>query len=196
MGKTEIELNALKKYLSRLPAGKVEEQHRNKIKLTLFKCWENLKGSDFTSMRADKLHRIENISWHPPNKIQFDIERHGATVNFSVYAHVYRWIVDLENGSAECDYPKQRLVGKKSPILKTKPLAQKIAQEILNEDKNSDNLEWITGKKVRVLISEIVPETNKATTAYRRKNFRKHLEDQLLSEGWQKTRKYYTYEKV
>jgi len=146
-------------------------------------------------MSIFKLHRIENLAWQPPNKLEFDIERHGSTVMESVYADVYHWTIDLDNRKADYNYPKKRLVGTRDKPLKVEPIAKKIAQEILDFDKDSENLEWKSDKKVRVLIAQIIPETNIQTTTTRRKRFRNCIEEMLLQHGWHKTSQYNVYEK-
>ena len=142
MGNKKGALNDLREFLKKLPPGKVQGENEEKIKSLLFDCWDDLESSSDTSMSIFKLHRIENLAWQPPNKLEFDIERHGSTVVGSVYADLYHWTIDLDNRQAHFDYPKKRLVGTRDKPLKVEPIAKKILQEILGFDKDSENLEW------------------------------------------------------
>jgi hypothetical protein len=195
MGKPMQQLNKFRVFLKTLPVGRILGENEIKVKKFLFDCWSDLEGSDDTSMSVMKLHRIENLAYNPPNKIEFDIERHGGTVMGSVYAEVYHWTIDLDQGQVHHDYPKKRVVGTRDEVLKVGPIAEKIVQEILGFDKDSQNIEWKSDKKVRVLISEIIPETNQQTTTARRKRFRNCVEELLLPNGWQTTKQYNVYEK-
>jgi hypothetical protein len=184
MGKPKRQLNIFLEFVKTLPPGRILGEDEKKVKRFLFDYWGDLKGSGDTSMSVMKLHRIENLAYKSPNKIEFDIERHGGTVMGSVYAEVYHWTIDLDHGLAHWDFPKKRVVGIKAKPLKVGPIAEKVVQEILEHNEDSENLEWKSDQKVRVLISEIIPETNKQTTAARRKRFRNCVEELLLPNGY------------
>jgi hypothetical protein len=190
-------LKDLVELLKSLPGGIIENSDKNEVVRFLFDCWDNLSGSNDTSMNIMKLHRCENLKYTHPNILEFEIERHGGTVMGSVYADVYCWRVDLLKQEAICDpYPKRKLVGIRDKPLKVEPIAQKIFNQIISGDKKSNLLEWKSENKVRVLIGEIIPATNNQTTAARRKRFRKKLEELLLDKGWSTTRVYNVYEKI
>ena len=196
MSKPKQQLNKFREFVKTLPPGKILGENEKKVEKFLFDCWSGLEGSGDTSMSIMKLHRIENLAYKSPNKIEFDIERHGGTVMGSVYAEVYHWTIDLDQGAAAYhDYPKKRVVRTKDTPLKVDPIAEKVVQEILEQNEDSENLEWKSNEKVRVLISAIIPETNKQTTTARRKRFRNCVEELLLPNGWQKTKQYNVYEK-
>ena len=190
------DLNRLIEYLKNLPAGKIAGENEKQVIELLHKCWDKLDGTEDTSMTITKLHRYENLTFIPPATIEFEIERHGATVLGSVYAHVYNWTIDLTTGLAHCNpHPQRRLIGQRVRPLKVKPLAEDILKQILALNKNSEMLDWKSDNKVKVQIGEVIPETKPQTTAARRKRFRNELEKLLLPYGWLKTKAYNVYEK-
>jgi hypothetical protein len=50
----------------------------------------------------------------------------------------------------------------------------------------SPRLRWVNPNRVRILISDVIPTTNKQTTTSRRKRFVAALEPMLDSQGWQR----------
>ena len=196
-GRKEMNMNHLAElieYVKNLPEGKIAEENEKQVIQLLFECWDELDGSGDTSMDIMKLHRYENLTFIPPATIEFEIERHGASVLGSGYAHVYLWTINLKEGSANCGYPKQRFTGKRDKPLKVKPLAENIAQQIVNLNKNHEMLDWKSDRKVKVRIAKVIPETNMQTTTARRKRFRNELEELLRPHGWH-TSYYNVYEK-
>jgi hypothetical protein len=127
---TDDPIKSLRDFVAHLKEGPIHGEHEKDLRRLLFNCWEELKGSDQTSMDILKLHRAENLSDRPPNVLEFDIERHGATVYGSIYAHMYHWTIDLDKGSANHDYPAQRIVGKRDAPLRVDPLAEQVAKDI------------------------------------------------------------------
>jgi hypothetical protein len=196
-GEKERNMNHLAElieYVKNLPEGKIAGENEEQIIQLLYECWDELDGSGDTSMDISKLHRYENLTFIPPAKIEFEIERHGATVFGSVYADVYLWTINLKEGSVNYGYYKKRLIGKRDKPLKVKPLAENITQQIVNLKKNYEMLDWKSDRKVKVRIAKVIPETNQQTTAARRKRFRKELEELLRPHGWY-TSTYNVYEK-
>lgn len=190
------EIEKLKSFLKNLSPGEIKGENENFVISQLFDIWDLLEKFDDTSLTVTKLHRMENLVYEPPNIIKFEIERHGSTMMGSVYADVHLWTIDLDNLKASCNkYYKKRLVGKRDAPLKVKPLAQKVIDDILNLRKDSNYIEWKSDKKIKVLIGNIIPETNQQTTHARRKRFRKCLEELLQPLGWKKTAAYHIYEK-
>lgn len=187
-------LNGLKNFIKNLPAGPIQDDR--KLDNLLRYCWDILEGSKVTKMGFSKLHRIENPLFEPPSKIIFEIERHGQTVHGSVYADLHRWTIDVEKGTAECDeFYKKRVVGVKDAPLKVQPLAEKVFTQITEGDKSSKYLKWISDNKVRVLIGNVIPETNQWTTNSRRNRFRGVLDPMLEKHGWRSAQAQNTYEK-
>ena len=139
------------------------------------------------------LNRTENLSWNPPF-VEFDIERHGATVNGSVYAEVHHWRVNVETTEASIESNSRRQVGQKDKALKVQPLAQEIASLILGRECDI-RLIWKNDKLVRLDINKLIPATNQQTTASRRKRFKTALEAVLAPHGWKRTSTN-TFEKV
>jgi hypothetical protein len=157
------------------------------VERLLFECWGELRiTSRSENMESSKLlGRTESLEWRPPF-LEFDIERHGATVNNSIYAHVHHWTVNVETGEAFMEVAGKRQVGTRAGRLDVKPLARDIASKILckGEDKR---LVWASATKVRLRIGEIVHATNQQTTAGRRRRFKTALENELAPRGWKRT---------
>ena len=153
----------LMKKLQRYPKGKLDDD--SEVMEFLCDHWNDLRGSDDTKMKAEKLYRIENLKWVPPSFIEFEIERHGATVNGSVYGEVYTWSVDLETMEAGCGEPKKVVIGERDKPLNVKTIAEHISKEILNSNYRSEYLKWLNEGKVRVLVSGLIPHTNNWTTS-------------------------------
>lgn len=158
----------------------------NRVGGLLSDCWDALDGSDFTKMRADKLWRIEEPSWDPPN-LEFSIERHGQTVNGSSRATVYRWKIDLEKGTARIVGEKRRQIYAMDKRLDVKPIAEGLAAAII-EGKEDERIVINEDGSVRLRIGEIIPATNLQTTSGRRNRLRTHLSAILAPHGWQELR--------
>src|ERR1700680_3728363 len=90
-------LSALLKELESIPPGKVSGDDRQKILSHLAQSWNQLHGSDETSMESHKIGRAEDLRWNPP-VLSFTIEQHGATVRGSTRAELHEWFVDLRGG--------------------------------------------------------------------------------------------------
>ena len=187
-------LSRLKDFVKDMPHGPIKDER--KLCQVLDDCWDLLEGSRDTKMNFTKLHRIENPVFEPPSNIIFEIERHGQMVAGSVYADLHRWTVDVEKGTAECDeFHKKRVVGVKDAPLKVQPLAEKVFAQIIAGDKSSKYLKWVSDSRVRVLIANLIPETNQWTTSSRRNRFRSILEPMLAQHGWRSAQAPNTYEK-
>jgi len=76
------------------------------------------------------------------------------------------WVVDVEEGTSSYANTRYRQLYKRSPPLKTKPLAQQIGMVIV-ERQDSKKLKWSDDKTtVRLIIGEIIPDdTAKQTVA-------------------------------
>ena len=173
---------ALDDFLSTLPAGPLFD--RSVVEGLLRDLWDNFGGSDEGGMQAYKLSgRCEDLCWQPPY-LTFSIERHGCTVNGSSRAEVQKWRVDLSTGTASIVSTGRRQLEPMSPRLNVKPLADKIARAIINEQK-SQSLKRCPDGRVKVLIGTVIPEdTYPQTVAGRRRRFRKALESLLEAGGW------------
>jgi hypothetical protein len=178
-------IKKLQSYLAPCSNGELPFGKTRDIERLLFECWhEFVIESEDAGMEAYKLlNRTEDMTWASP-MLTFSIERHGATVGGSVYAHIYQWAIDVERGTASMDrFPTRRQVGDLDKPLKVKPLAQEIADLILN-GKEDSRLAWKNETKVRLLITKIIPTTNEQTTSGRRKRFRSALAEALQPHGW------------
>jgi hypothetical protein len=193
---TNDNFSEIKSYLRTIPEGLLSGARTEQVKQLLSDCWEDLEGSDYTSMSIFKLHRIEEVEFIPPATLEFKIERHGQTVLNSVYADLHKWTINLEEGSAWCDERfGRRVVGKRSKPMKMEPIAEEVKELIISGNTKNEKLEWKSDKKVKVRIAEIIPETVKETTTARRKRFRRALEEKLTPNGWKMTT-YNVYEKA
>ena len=161
MNDQKRQLIRFQNFLETLSSGKIVDKEAEKVKNFIVECWDELYGSGDTSMNIMKLHRIENITYTSPKRIEFDIERHGGTVMGSIYAEVYHWTINLEDCTANWEYPKKRLIATRDKPLKVEPIAEKIAKDIFEYNTKSENIEWNSDTQVRVLISKVIPETNK-----------------------------------
>lgn len=177
-------INQLRFFLASVAPGPVADKET--VERMLCSCWDELDGSGFGGMTARKLlYRTEKLLWKPPI-LGFQIERHGAAVAGSVYAHVQTWQIDVQRGTADLNgFEKPRLVGKRDKPLKVASLAVEIAQLIVSGREDA-RLKWLGPNLVRVEIGRVIPATNRETTAARRQRLIKALEKQLQSQGWQK----------
>src|ERR1035441_6328735 len=92
------------------------------VEEVLASCWHNLNGGEEGGMEGYKLkNRMESVLWNPPI-LEFDIERHGATVNGSVYAGVQHWTVNVDTDEAHLGGERRRQVHAKDARLKMEPL--------------------------------------------------------------------------
>jgi hypothetical protein len=148
--------------------------------------WDELDGGTATNMRAEKLWRIEQPSWVPPI-LEFSIERHGQTVNGSSRATVYRWCVDLEKGEAHITSEKRRQLYSMDKRLDVKPIAQGLADAIVGS-KEDARIAVNKNGSIRLKMGEIIPATNKQTTAARRTRLRGQLATILAPHGWKELR--------
>ena len=121
-------ITALKNFLAAQPAGPIVE--RSKLEDLLWSCWDAFDGSRETKMRIDKLLRMEDPRWEPP-LLQFDIERHGATVSGSSRAEVYTWTLNVETLVASPGFPRRRQLYSMDARLNVKPLAERLAAAII-----------------------------------------------------------------
>ena len=180
-------LPLLRSYLNTLSSGPVNEESHREVERLLADCWPELQiTTDDEGFEPYKLHdRTESMTWTPP-LLEFDIERHGSTVQGSIYANVHHWIVNTEAGLASLNGDRRRQVGKRDKALRIEPLAAEMAALIVARA-TDPRLVWKTETKVRLAMGKVIPATNKMTTSSRRRRFRKALEDALRPHGWTMT---------
>src|ERR1700758_537579 len=148
-------LLALKSYLDSLQPGPLEKEPLEPL---LVSAWDELEGSADGGMESYKLKgRMETIAWHPPI-LSFQIERHGGTVNGSVYAEMQQWEVDCEKGVANYDKfnSRRRQVAAKNRPLKVAPIAKEIA-DVIRRGVADDRVKWLSSSEAKVLIAEVIP---------------------------------------
>lgn len=186
-------LAQLRDHLQNLPPGNLSDDR--KVRGLLADCWDDFIGSGETKMNADKTDRAEDLCWEPP-ELSFRIERHGATVKGSSRAEVHSWSINMRTLEAHCVGVGHRQLRPMDKRQDVEPLAAEIADLILN-GKKDQRLKWLSDGNVQVLISSVIHETNKQTTAGRRKRFRRAL-DRLLAPKWKEVlpNKYHELEGV
>jgi hypothetical protein len=184
--KTEA-LENLRSYLAQVPAGELDFTTNKETERLLAKCWDELnfesRGANLTAYKL--VNRTEQLTWEPP-LLTFKIERHGATTNGSVYAHVYSWTVNVARGTATMDeWPKRRLVGTRAPRLKIEPSVDEILNLVLNCT-NDQRLKWSDNRlEVKLLLNKIVPANNWQTQQSRNVRFWKAFVIKVREHGWE-----------
>ena len=181
-----MSIEALRSYLISQPVGKLESEEQ--LQNLLIRAWDELDGGADGGMQSHKLkNRIENPTWQPPI-LSFRIERHGGTVNGSIFAEVQLWEIDCERGTASYDQFKsrRRQVGRRRAGLKVAPLAIEIAK-LIKAGTADARLKWISPTEAKVIISTIIPDNCcEATLSGRRKRFYEALQTELADTGWDK----------
>src|SRR5215831_15260664 len=149
-------------YLRTAQPGNVAQPHSTKIEQYLAKAWDKLAGDD-GGMQGDKLlGRTEAMEWHPPI-LSFKIERPGGFVPGSSRAEIQFWNVDTANWTATLAKTSRRQVFTMDSRLNVKPIADEIRVAI-SEGRDDPRIKWLGANRVRILIGEVIPETNKQTT--------------------------------
>jgi hypothetical protein len=152
-------------------------------------CWNEFEGSDAEGMLGNKLQgRMEDVVWEPPI-LQFHIERHGGTALGSSRAEIHQWQINVDKRSANCCNTSHRQVRRMQSRQDVKSKAREIVDRIVN-NREDEHLKWNDDGSVRILIGKIIPDEfiAKQTLQGRRKRFRKEVDEQLGSRGWQKIR--------
>src|ERR1700733_379101 len=125
-----VRTSALAEYLDNIPPGPIADI--SALTNRLCTAWPELRGSGEQSTTPSKLAgRIEEPIWNPPN-LKFVIERHGPTVNGSVWANLHEWVVDVRAGTAAISSQRRRLVEAMDKPVKLRPLAEAIAKAMSN----------------------------------------------------------------
>jgi len=172
--------------LQKIPSGSIIGEQESEVVNALAAAWSSLPGHEEQSTWSSKVHRAEKLNWEPP-VLKFILERHGATVNGSSRADLHHWEVNVQTGYATIRRIGKRQLEPMSRPLNVGPIAEKVADAIVNHQKN-DWLVWKRVSFVQVRISLIIPETNLQTTTARRKRFRKALTEMLKPAGWNEVR--------
>ncbi len=111
-------LDRLRELLKDHSHGKVQ----NTILGALMNAWDEITGTEFSSLYAYKLVRAESLEWHPPF-LTFTIERQGGTVLGSSRAELYKWHVNVETGEAEAGVSGRRQLYPMDKRLDTQAIA-------------------------------------------------------------------------
>lgn len=154
----------------------------DKIRQCLSEAWHCFRGSDEASMADWKISRAENFRWEPPILV-FDIERHGGTVMGSTRAEIQTWEINLETLTAENHIAGRRQVRPMDKRLDTEKLAKEVTSKIIKCE-HVEHICWLSDKRVRVLVSKLIPLTHQKTTRDRRARFAVQLSSFLQQNGW------------
>jgi hypothetical protein len=180
-------IDALRSYMKELPNQEITDSsiHQTICGL-LTECWAHLNGSQDQNTYADKIYRAEKFKWKSPI-LTFELERHGGTVLGSTRANIHLWSVNVERGTAEIYEETYRKVGETAPAIKTKPIAEEIAQLII-DGVDSPKLKWNTSKDYVLLeLAQIIPDNSfQQTVSGRRKRFKAQLEEIIAHHGWRR----------
>ena len=153
----------------------------------LVEAWPELQGCELCAMHAGKLSRACRFEWEPPI-LSFEIERHGAMLaGGSSRAERQVWHVDVEKAVADTIVVGYVQVEKRSPVFKTGPVAEELAEAIIN-CRNDPRLQWSKTGKVQVRTDKVLPAGRKQTTEGRRKRLNRDLEKRLAPLGWSRGR--------
>ncbi len=132
---------------------------RQAFAFLLASAWEHLSGSSETSMRSDKVARLEEPSWSLP-LLTFTIERHGGAVVGSSGAELQRWCVNLDDRTADYTFLGFRQLTPARKPLDVTPIAHQIATAVV-EGRDDPRLQWGRDRtSVRVLSTMAVNVDN------------------------------------
>lgn len=117
--------------------------------------------------------------------LSFVIERHGRTCAGSTRADLHRWTINLIERTATCEKVGHRQLRALAPRLSIQPLAEEIAEKII-QDQGDDRLDWQGAGRVRVILSAIFPSRSafKQTVEGRRKRFMQAVIPLLEASDW------------
>ena len=178
------DISALRALLKKQPPGRILETYR--LRQLLSHCWHEFEGSSQTSMKGDKLFRIEEPEWHPPI-LSFSIERHGQTVMGSKRASLQEWGVNVENLTVSIVRERKRQLVPNAKRLDVELIAKKVVDAILS-GRNDERFKIRSDGMLKIEIGRVIPETKKQTTSSRRIRFRKALTALLEPHGWKEVR--------
>jgi hypothetical protein len=176
-------MEKLLEYLGSLQPGPVSDTAA--LEAVLAPCWHMFDGSEAEQMHGGKLRgRMEQVVWKPPI-LRFVVERHGATVLGSTRAELHHWELNVEKRTALCGPYGFRQVVPMQPRLDVRPMAEEIAQLIIDHQED-ERLKWYPDGAVRVHIGKIIPADSAVprTLEGRRRRFRKAVEELLGEAGW------------
>jgi hypothetical protein len=176
-------------YLEALSPGSLADTEQ--LEALLASCWHEFDGSSDKGMTGCKLRdRMEQATWDPP-RIEFVIERHGGTVLGSSRAEIHSWTVDVQAKTATCGKGSHRQLRPMASGLDVHPLAEEIAQLILDRSQDARLTRSADGS-VRVAIGKVIATGSAVpqTLSARRKRFRLALKERLEPRGWLEVRAY------
>lgn len=176
-------LELVKQHLAPLPPGLIADPAE--LNRLLADCWDDVVGDD-GGMEAHKLlNHLETVAWNPPI-LSFVIERHGGTVLGSTRAELQHWQIDVDKTTKTLFGLGRRQLYPKQKGLDVGPLADEIANLVLDHAED-DRLRWYPDGRVKVLlgnIADLVPGSAfKQTLAGRRGRFREALRERLGAGG-------------
>jgi hypothetical protein len=176
------ELTQLTSWLKSKPSGVIEDVAT--LTQLLARVWDLFAGSDEEKTKSYKLHRMESPIWSEP-LLTFQLERHGAASLGSTRASIHFLELDISSLSANIKFKKSRVVKKQQARLDVNPIAQELADLIVNQI-DDPRLKWSQDRSVVTLqMGKVIPDNGpKETTNNRRGRLRESLVARLEGSGW------------
>jgi hypothetical protein len=175
-------MKSLIAFLKSMPPGAITDS--TNLQKILGKCWLEFAGCDSEGMHADRLALMQEVQWSPP-LLKFTLRLFGGSVKGSLRAEVQRWIVDVEKKTAGADCSAYPQPVEKSPPFYVNPVADELAQSIIQGDQNRW-LMWSANGNVQILHGRILHGGNQKTLEGRLRRLNKALELRLTPKGWKR----------
>jgi hypothetical protein len=186
-------IQKLNSLLSGVPAGEIPASIKDELLKLVGAGWQELSGSDDTSMDAWKILRgegPEKITWNPPC-LSFVIDRHGGTALGSTRAERQQWTLNLESLTADPLQIGFRQLRRNAPKLDVKALADDVCKAVQEGPTSTAQLVskaivvWKNNHELTVFHGKIISGAYQRTISGRRKRFRAELETQMKLIGWE-----------
>jgi hypothetical protein len=151
----------IKTFLIGQPKGLIPLEMTHELISMLSGIWDQFVGSDETRMTASKLSgRAEKLSWDPSaSTLEFEIERHGATVKGSSRAEIQNWVIDLKDGTAHQSANGYIQLRKQNPPLSFDLIVTKLVEAVVaGPDHNYKcSIVWGGEDDLRIIPNVLVP---------------------------------------
>jgi len=178
-----ISIDRLHQHLQSLGPGILHGDSKTVVEKLLCSAWDDLTISDEMGMQGYKVfNRTEELDWAHPY-LSFNIERHGAVVMGSINAEVQSWIVDVEEGTAQCSCLRKRKLYNSQKSIRTGAIAAELAEAMVN-NKIDDRIRWSRSGRAQVVLVKIFPSACQQTTNGRMKRLKHDLTAILEPLGW------------
>jgi len=194
----ENPIERLRKLLADIGPGAVPSNVRSQLERLLAECWDSFGGDEGGMEGYKLLGRMEKPEWNAPN-LTFTIARHGGTVMGSTRAELQEWTVNLDALTASTEpYSKRyRQLSPRAKTWKAEPVAEEIAQLIINRKEDPEKIKWLKNGGVTVLTTKVIPDASGPQQTYdgRRRRLNRELGKLLSPLGWERKRKGRTWKR-